>query len=136
MNKAVFAVLLGLLMANFSLAEEDRRAKAMERVQQNLQEASERLALTDQQLEAVRPVLQDDAEQRLQVMQQYMLDDKGERKKPSRKEMRDIRAQIQLINERTYESLGNILDDEQLEEYRKMQDERRQRMREQARDRD
>ena len=126
---------LALLLLSPTADAEDRHEQAMQRVEGNLQEAQERLQLSDEQASRLRPILTEDAEQRLEVIGKYATDENGERKRPSRKDMKEMRDQIQMVNERTNKSLSMVLNEEQLVEYREMMSERRASMREEAKKR-
>jgi len=134
MGKYLIRALVLLLLSTTADAE-DRREQAMQRVEANLQEAQERLQLSDEQVSRLRPILTEDAEQRIEVIGKYAMDENGQRKRPSRKDMKEMRDQIQLVNERTNKSLSMILNEEQLVEYREMMSERRASMREEAKKR-
>lgn len=135
MGKYLFWVIALLPLVSGTANADDRREQAMQRVEANLQDAQERLQLSDEQAAQLRPILTKDAEQRLEVIGKYATDENGERKRPSRKDMKEMRDQIQMINERSNESLSRILSAEQMAEYREMMNERRASMREEAKKR-
>ena len=110
--------------------EEDRAA----RVEQRIEAARERLALTDEQAEAVVPILKAAAAEQAAVLKKHGIDLEaragGERQaRLGLRGMRILRGEMDAVRAETVEKLGEVLSDEQIAEYRKMQDENRSEMR-------
>jgi len=124
-------LLMFILLLPALSAADDRHEQAMQRVQENIAAATERLQLSDDQVEKLRPILVDDAEKRIAIVRQYAIDENGERIRPSGKDARAFRSGIKVVNEQTNKALAGVLSVEQLEEYRQLQSERRAAMMEQ-----
>lgn len=130
---AVFATLLMTstpLWADES-AEGDRAAELENRIV----EARERLALTDEQAEAIVPILEAGMEKQSEIFSKHGIDlgaakEEGKRKRLGVRALRSLRADMDEVREDTLKELEEVLTDEQLAEFRKMQEENRSQMRE------
>lgn len=95
-------------------------------------ELKERLNLTEDQIEQMRPVLENSVERRLAILEKYDIDLENrdpDKKKPGYRTLRKMRKDMNKSREQTNKELSNILSDEQLKEYKKIQDERKDKMR-------
>jgi hypothetical protein len=105
-------------------------------VEERLAEAKARLDLSDEQLEQVKPVLEAAAEAQRSVLSRYGIDleaEGGPESKLGMREARKLKKDIAKVREKTLEELDEILTDEQLDEFKKLQEERRQEMRKRIR---
>ena len=84
-----------------------------------LSELRERLALTDEQAEQVRPILEESREKML------ALRDKFQGQGRSRSNMQSFRAEIEKLTKETEGKLEMVLTDEQMKEYKEIQEARR-----------
>lgn len=113
-------------------------AERVEQIQRQLQDTRTRLNLTDAQFERVRPILQAAFEARLEVLREYGIDLRGDSGSTGRLgffEARQLRRDLNGVQERTVEQLDDVLSDAQLEAYEELQEERREAMRERRRQR-
>lgn len=110
-------------------AENVDREAAAEQIQQRVLEMKERLQITEEQAPVVQEILRQSAERRFAVLEKYGFGD-GERPSLSFREKRRLRGEINDVNEDTLNRLSEILTDDQLKEYKKIQEERRAEMRE------
>lgn len=104
-----------------------------EQAKEQFHEVAERLALTDEQIEKVEPVLRESAKKRDAILADYGMDpDNRDRsaEKPKMRQMRAMRKEMSAVNKKTMRELEEILSDEQLEEFKRIQEERRGEMRE------
>jgi hypothetical protein len=128
------AVLLVCTGASYAQVEShemlDRAAALME-------QAVERLQLTDEQFETVEPIVRTGAEERVRILQKYgvILKEGEERKKISRKDRKKLKGEIDDIRADTAKSLDVVLNDTQMAEYELMLKEARSRIRELAKSR-
>jgi hypothetical protein len=118
----IFAVLLA--WAAPALAAQDEAAQQkMQQLQQRLQEYKERLNLTPEQVEQVRPVMVEELQQFKAVRDKYA----GNQSRRSRfKMVRDLRD----IRHATDQKLEKILSKEQMAELQKIREEQRHQFRE------
>lgn len=129
------AVLLGLMMVvaiQPIWADSDRDARLEER----LVEVRERLRLSDEQVEKVQPILQASTEAQRSVLTRYGIDldaEGGPSKRLGMREARKLRSELGKVRTDTLEQLEDVLTDEQLEEFRKLQEEHRQAMQQRIR---
>lgn len=101
------------------LAWSDRQADAIEKMQERVQEYRERLNLSDEQVAAIRPILQKSLEDRIAVLKQYGVDAEN-RSRGDQLSMSDRRAiggEMKKIRDETNQSLSDILDEQQMKEY-------------------
>lgn len=110
-------------------AENVDREAADEQIQQRVLETKERLQITEEQAPVVQEILKESAERRFAILEKYGFGD-GERPSLNFREKRRLRSEINDVNEDTLERLSEILTDDQLEEYKKIQEERGAEMRE------
>ncbi|GAB5521294.1 MAG: hypothetical protein RhofKO_35450 [Rhodothermales bacterium] len=105
----------------------DRRQQAVE----NFQAISQRLALTDDQTEKIRPILAEQAEQTQAIREKYGLTGRGQGggggQRPDRSQMQAMRADLETVREQTEAKLSTVLSDTQMEEWKAMQAERQER---------
>jgi hypothetical protein len=128
------AALAWLVIALPAAAADDRELSDEQRarLEARIEEVRGRLDLTDEQKAALGPVLRDDFERRIEILRKHGVTREGD-ERPSRGDARALRRDLKAARERADAELGRILDGRQMEEYRKIQDETRVQMREQAR---
>lgn len=99
--------------------------------EQRIAEVQKRLNLTDEQLTQVRPVLQDAADAQRSVLLKYGIDLEAEGAAKPRLGMREgrkLRSDLQKVQADTQKLLAGILTQQQLKEFEKLQQERREEM--------
>ena len=113
-------------------ADDDPAAKA----KAQMQETFERLELTDEQIQQVEPVLRASAEARQEILAEYGMDPASRQSsgaRPGPRKMRAMRKEMDAVNEDTLGQLEQVLSDEQIAEFNRIQEERRAEMRERMR---
>ena len=103
-------------------------------LEERTNEMRERLDLTDKQVEAIEPILIDHMEKTGAVLKEYGIDlQSGERPKERMgfREARKMKSDLDGVQSETKGALDDILDEDQMNEYRKIAEERRARIREQ-----
>ena len=103
-------------------------------LEERTNEMRERLDLTDKQVEAIEPILIDHLEKTGAVLKEYGIDlQSGERPKERMgfREARKMKSDLDGVQSETEGALDDILDDDQMNEYRQIAEERRARIREQ-----
>ena len=122
--------LLGLCLP--ALAQDDRALQAEERIQALI----ERLQLTEEQIDEVRPVLEESAAAQQRILSTYGLDPESRQsaaERPGRRQLMTMRKEMNAVREKTMAKLEQSLSDEQLAEFERIQEERRAEMRERMR---
>ena len=99
-----------------------------------LEQAVERLQLTDEQLEMVEPIVLSGAEKRVGILQKYgVIPKEGEeRKRLSGKDRKKMKGEIDAVRAQTAELMDVVLSDAQMAEYELMLEEARKRLRDEA----
>ena len=124
-----------LLLSGVAVAQdrEEIEAKAEERLEQVI----ENLELTDEQVEALRPIFQSSFERQAAELEQYGIDlsDGEQGDKLSRGERRKLRGDLKDERERTDDAIAEVLTDDQFDACKEMAEERRDEMRERLKDR-
>lgn len=124
-----------LLLSGVAVAQdrEEIEAKAEERLEQVI----ENLELTDEQVEALRPIFQSSFERQAAVLEQYGIDlsDGEQDDKLSRRERRKLRGDLKDERERTEDAIAEVLTDDQFDAYKETAEERHDEMRERLKDR-
>ncbi len=99
-------------------------------------ETKARLDLTDEQAEQITPILQSNFESRQAVLLKYGIDLES-RKPPAQKlgfrKARTLGKELEKVGASTEKALKDILTKEQMREYKAMQNERKNKMRERLR---
>ena len=119
-------------------ADEADQAARLEQLQERLQEARDRLALTDQQREQVRPILAAGFQAQRAVLAEHGIDllaPAEERPRLNLRQLRALGADLDAVRADTLAALAEVLTADQLQTYRELQDERRQELRERLRER-
>ena len=121
-------------------AQAQGEAEANERIeelQQRLEETRERLQLTDEQIELLTPLLRESFENTRAVLEEHGIDvgDRDVRRsdrRPNLRRLRALRGDLDEVQEVLYEKIeeAGFLSDEQFEEFKKIQEEQREAMRE------
>jgi hypothetical protein len=130
MKRIVYYVTLTLIWPAVLLpapAQQDgTRQQTLEQVRQRLEEIKDRLQLTPEQIEKVRPILVDELQQLRSVQQKYNSSDQNRRTRlKMARELRDIRSSAD-------DKLQKILSRKQMEELRQIREELRQERRDRA----
>ena len=107
------------------MAQSSEHTPAGKAPDQIILEMKERLNLTEEQAVQFHPIMEESIEKRHALVQNYR--GKGLRG------MRSLRNEMQELREKTEKQLETILTETQMEEFRKMQDEQRKKMRDKIR---
>lgn len=109
-------------------SQEGRAAQLKDR----MAETKERLKLTDEQIEQLIPVLKSSFDAQMDVLEKHGIDlqnrDSGNQKKLRFREARKLKKDMDVV--RTLEQVEDFLSEEQFAEYKKVQDERKKKVRE------
>lgn len=116
-------------------ANDERR----ENIEYQISDLKNRLALSDAQTEQITPLLEKNANARKEILKKHGIDlenfNPDHRKKLSFREKRKLGSELKASRKATQEELAQILSDKQMDEYRKIQQERKDKMRERMRNR-
>ena len=126
----MFGLLASLTTSQAQQADPDRLDELDARIEQTRQ----RLNLTDEQTVQIEPILESSFHASMLVLESHGIDlsvPREQRARPNFREIRAIGKELQAVREETAEEMAEILTEEQMEEFRKIQEERRAEMREQ-----
>jgi Spy/CpxP family protein refolding chaperone len=126
--KRLVIILTLLLIGSISprASAQEPNAPAMpDQARQRLEQIKERLKLTPEQVEQVRPILTDEV-QKLKALRES---NSG----GGRRDRRKMAREFKRIQDDADDQLKKVLSKEQMSELKKLRDERRQQMRERAR---
>lgn len=126
-----YALRLALIVAIFGANSgwSEQGAKAAEK----LEETKVRLNLTDDQFVSIEPILIEDLAQKNQVLLEHGINlESGERPTGGMniRKARALANDMGSVREKTIEKLSVYLSDEQIQEYKKIQEENKEKMRE------
>ena len=123
-------------------AVQQRDGERLAQLQERLEEARARLKLTDEQSEQIRPILRAGMEKQMAVLEKHGIDLRGEgaarRGRPSQQRLRELRAlgdDLEAVRKETRTELKEVLSKEQFKEFKKLQEEGREAMRQAIRER-
>ena len=131
---------LAVGVSNVSMAfgqDADRQARLGEFVER-LEETRSRLDLTDEQVEQIRPILRSSFEAQARVLRKHGIDlerRSGKDRRLGLRQLRQLGRDLDAVRKQTLEKLSGKLTNTQIEEYGKIQQERRQAMRKRLRQR-
>ncbi len=117
----IISINLSLILALSAYAE--RPVESLEGVHEPFDQFTERLALSEQQAEQIRPILQESREK------MGLLRDKYQKETPSPSTMHSFSKERQDLRQETEERLATLLSDKQMTEYGNMENEEREKMR-------
>ncbi len=127
---AATAVLMSFSLLVF--AQDDQAAQ----LEQQIEQLRTRLNLNDEQVAAISPVLKDSIREQRRILSTYGVNLESRDEAAGRlgiRQARSMRNELQVVREETLGALQPILDKEQLEEFQRIQEERRAEMRERIR---
>ena len=128
----VFLLLATPLYAQDTVPDDEAMTEeASERFRAQMAETEERLQLTDEQKETVRPILEEAYGQRQAVLKKHGVDLESTEKadRPGRRTLRRMRNDLQEVNKETQRELEEVLTSEQIKQWEALQEERRAEMR-------
>ena len=127
------ASIICLLFASSpGIAQEDRAAAAKER----MEETRARLNLSDEQVEALTPVLKESMTAQQSILSKYGVNLEGGSNGGQQLGLREARAmkkELDFVRTETLDTVDDILTDEQFDEFKRIQEERRAEMRQRIR---
>ncbi len=117
----IISINLSLILALSAYAE--RPVDSLEGVHQPFDQFTERLALSEQQAEQIRPILQENREKIGLLRDQY------QRESPAHSTVRSFSKEREDLRQETEKRLATLLSDKQMTEYGKMEKEEREKIR-------
>ncbi len=117
----IISINLSLILALSAYAE--RPVESLEGVHEPFDQFTERLALSEQQAEQIRPILQESREKMGLLRDQYL------KESPSPSTMHSFSKERQDLRQETEERLATLLSDKQMTEYENLEIEEREKMR-------
>ncbi|MEO0975185.1 MAG: Spy/CpxP family protein refolding chaperone [Pseudomonadota bacterium] len=132
MKHIIMSLVLTLAAASALAASptDEQRAQA----EQQMAAIAERLALTDDQRAQIEPILMASMEEQKALLAKHGIDPNGNgSSRPNPRQLRSLRADAQALRTETQSELKGILNDEQLAEFAKIQEESKQQMRNRVR---
>ena len=125
---SITALLIAAVTTPASHAEGNRAAQ----IEQGVQAAKERLQLTDDQVKQITPVLEESIDAQRKILSRYGIDLDAPDAPRERLGMRDARAMkrdLEAVRAATEASVGDILTEKQVDEFKRMQEERKDQIR-------
>jgi hypothetical protein len=117
----IISINLSLILALSAYAE--RPVDTLEGVHEPFDQYTERLALSEQQAEQIRPILQENREKIGLLRDQY------QRESPAHSTVRSFSKEREDLRQETEKRLAILLSDKQMTEYGKMEKEEREKIR-------
>ena len=127
LSATLAAVVLTTVSAS-ALVTLDEQAEAAQKVQQRVEATIERLDLTDEQRPEIEAILTESTEKRLAILGSYGVQP-GSRPDLNRRKMMTMRKEVSAVSDDTMAKLKGVLTEDQLAEYKKVQQEQRDAMR-------
>ena len=137
MKRRIIATMFAALVVGaVAVAQEvtQERDELREELLTALVEARERLALTDELAEQIRPILQADLAGRVAVLAEHGIElGADERPRLNLRELRALSMALAAVRAETLEALAEVLSEEQLAVYQELQEEGAEALRERLR---
>lgn len=120
----------GLLILAFPAYGQDHSPSAtqIQQIEQHIENVSQRLQLTEAQRNDLEPILSKNFEDRMNILKSYGFS-KDTRPKLSFRKKRALRRDMNDLRDRTEQAVSVILNEQQMDEFLKIQEENRNRMR-------
>jgi hypothetical protein len=134
-TRSVAALLVAALMSTASTQARDQQLSEEQRAQieQRLGEIRARLELTPEQADLLQPILKESFEKRLALLDEHGVSREGGQR-PNRRQLRALRDDLKKLRAETDARVDAVLDDRQMAEFEKIQEEMRDQMRERVRE--
>lgn len=130
---AIAAIVVGTGTATAQGRERHLSEEQRAQIEQHLAEVRARLRLTPEQESQLQPILRSSFEKRIAALEANGFSRDGQR--PSLQQMRKLRTELAGLRESTEGQVATVLDERQMAEFRKIQDEMREQMRTRAKER-
>jgi len=129
----ITATFITLVFASpLTLAENDRAAQ----FEQRMEETKARLDLSEEQVDQVAPLLEESIKAQRRILSNYGIEPErrsGPKGKLGLRQARSMRQELEAVRAGTLDELEGVLNDEQLDEFKRMQEKRKAEMRERIR---
>lgn len=136
---AIVVILMVMVGHPSAATEQDADQEArMAQLRERLEETRARLNLTDDQIEQMTPILRSGFEAQATVLRKYGIDLKNRSDTHERLRLRQLRRlgrDLDAVRQQTLKKLDDVLTGAQIEEYKKIQKERKQALRKRLRQR-
>ncbi len=134
-HASLYSLLLILLAAPLAAQTIVPNEEAKARMNDQVRATMERLELTQEQQEVVRPIIENNMRQRLAVLEKHGIDpaELQQGKRPGMRTMRKLRSDMERLGKATEKQLGEVLTDDQMATWKALEEERRDQMRKQMR---
>ncbi len=132
--KTLFAA-IGFAVVSVStpvFAEGEDREQTVAAVQEFMVAAKERLQITDEQAPLVEEIMKESMERREAILAKYE-GNGGEKPRARLQKIRSMRDELEGAGQDTYNKMSDVLTPEQLDEFKVIQQEMREKMRERLR---
>ncbi len=128
MLSALFLAAAMTATPSVAQSSEAQREEAAAKIEERIRETAERLQLTDEQRPQVEAILREGIEKREKILKDAGFEE-GQRPQMRPRQMRKLRGDLGEVSEETTQKLSAVLTNEQMAEYEKIQEERREEMR-------
>lgn len=126
LRNLLIPLLLGTFVSASAFAEESNFGD----IEQRIADTKARLNLSDEQVDAITPILEENVEKQLAVLERYGVDleqrgSASKKKRMSLRQARSLRNEMNGIRQEALKSMSSILTEDQIDEYREIQEERK-----------
>ena len=130
-NLMIFKAVIVLLLvsSNVYAQEMELSEDQLEQILNRIEETKTRLNLTEEQSKQIRPILEENIQGSLEVLRKYGFE-RGHKPSLNFRQKLALRKDMNAVRDVTDAKLGAVLNDEQMDEYEDIRDERRKAMRE------
>ena len=132
------ATLIGFMASLTTGVAEQADSDRLAELEARIEETKQRLNLTDEQIARIEPILESNFEATTLVLESHGIEfgpdvPREQRERPGFRKMRAISRDLQAVREETAAEMAEVLTEEQMTEYRKIQEERRAELRDRIR---
>jgi hypothetical protein len=133
LSSSVLTLVFSLLVSPLVAQTVPDSVEVRERFQAQIEESFERLELTGEQIESVRPIMDETFSQRLAVLEKHGVDmeDPEKIKSMGLRKKRKMSKDMEKVRTSAAKQLESVLTADQMDEWKKLEEERRARLREQ-----
>jgi hypothetical protein len=131
--KGISTILLLLTITVSSVASAEDKQDRIALLEQKIAQTKTRLELTEEQVQQITPILKASMESQKEILERYGIDVES-RSRPEGKlgfrKARKLGKEMDAVRSETLNALSDYLDEQQITEFKKIQDERKQATRE------
>jgi LAS superfamily LD-carboxypeptidase LdcB len=126
MERLIFPLMMGLLILSAIASQAQPTDEQIAQVQERMAEMRERLELTDEQVAELEPIITTAVQHQQAVMEKHGVSESGSGSgRPNPRKLMQMRSDMDAVRQETSDQVRTVLNDDQYQEFLKIQEERK-----------